>query len=57
MSTVLLYGAHPAPKPFNKLIYLANKISQFSVLIKQLCDRSLKEVIVIVYSLKVIVKL
>ena len=29
-----MYGAHSVPKPFNKLIYLANKINQFSVLIK-----------------------
>ena len=25
------YGAHSVPKPFNKLIYLANKINQLSV--------------------------
>ena len=27
----ILYGAHSVPKPFNRLIHLANKIKHFSV--------------------------
>ena len=33
-STSSLYGTHSVPKPFNKLIDLANKINQFSVINK-----------------------
>ena len=28
---LMFYGAQSVPKPFDKLIYLANKINQFSV--------------------------